>query len=134
MIICVFFCILGISLPRLALRHLLKDLPPHTILCNENDENKDLHEIAQRNIVGGPSIIFTRYHEAGKIYIRNSKNKCRSIIGLDCNSLYLSTFLGKQSNGLGARWDRDPTSCKLVRKLMHPPWQHAEYVWLSWGG
>jgi len=126
------FVILGISLPGLALRHLMKDLPKHTILCNENEDNKDLHEIAQRNIVGGPSIIFTRYHEAGKTCIRDSNNKCKAVIGLDCNSLYLSTFLGQQPNGLGARWDRDANTGQLRRKSLHPAWQHAEYEWLSW--
>ena len=126
------FIILGISLPGLALRHLMKDLPPHTVLCNESEDNKDLYQLAQKNITGGPSIIFTRYHKAGKTYIRDSPNKCKSIIGLDCNSLYLSTFQGQQPNGLGARWDRDATTLNLVRKDMHPKWQHAEYEWLSW--
>jgi len=112
---------------------LLKDLPPqHTVLCNENEENKDLYEIAQKNITGGPSIIFTRYHKAGKTFIRNTSNKCKSLIGLDCNALYLSTFQGQQPNGLGARWDRNINTGNLVRKDMHPKWQHAEYEWLSW--
>jgi hypothetical protein len=122
----------GISLPGLALRHLLKDLPPHTILCNENEKNKDLHAIARRNITGGPSIINTRHHMRGETKIRDTNKKCKSVIGLDCNSLYLYTFLGQQPNGLGARWDKDRTTGQLVRKDLHKKWQHAEYEWLSW--
>lgn len=111
---------------------MLKDLQRHVILTNENEENKDLHAIAQKNITGGPSIIFTRYHEAGETNIRHSKNKCRSVIGLDCNSLYLYTYEGQMPNGLGARWDLDADTGKLVRKDLHPNWQHAEYEWISW--
>ena len=44
-------------------------------------------KLLRRNITGGPSIIFTRYHKAGKTFIRNTRNKCKSLIGLDCNAL-----------------------------------------------
>ena len=41
------------------------------------------------SIVGGPSIIFNRYHKAGKTYIRNGEKQCKKIIGYDANALYL---------------------------------------------
>ena len=44
----------------------------------------------KENIVGGPSIIFNRYHESGKTFIRNNPNRpCKKIIGYDANALYL---------------------------------------------
>ena len=44
----------------------------------------------KENIVGGPSIIFNRYHEAGKTFIQNNPNKpCQKTIGYDANALYL---------------------------------------------
>ena len=44
----------------------------------------------KENIVGGPSIIFNRYHETDKTFIRNNPNKpCQKIIGYDPNALYL---------------------------------------------
>ena len=44
----------------------------------------------KQNIVGGPSIIFNQYHEAGKAFIRNNLNKpCQKIIGYDANAFYL---------------------------------------------
>ena len=47
----------------------------------------------KENIVGGPSIIFNLYHEAGKTFIRNNPNKpCQKIIGYDANALYLSAI------------------------------------------
>ena len=41
------------------------------------------------SIVGGPSIIFNRYHEADNTYIRNGIKRCAKIIGYDANALYL---------------------------------------------
>ena len=44
----------------------------------------------KENIVVGPRIIFNRYHETGKTFIRNNLNKlCQKIIGYDANALYL---------------------------------------------
>ena len=44
-------------------------------------------------MIGGPSIIFTRYHEAGKSSIMSHKYQdskiCASVVGFDLNSLYL---------------------------------------------
>ena len=55
-----------------------------------NPKNKDIYRLFKENIVGGPSIIFNRYHEAGKRFIRNDPNKtCQKIIGYDANALYL---------------------------------------------
>ena len=46
----------------------------------------------KENIVGGPSIIFNRYHEAGKT-LNNPNKPCQKIIGYDIgydgNALYL---------------------------------------------
>ena len=55
-----------------------------------NPKNKDIYCLFKENIVGGPSIIFNRYHEAGKTFIRNNPKKpCQNIIGYDANALYL---------------------------------------------
>ena len=40
-------------------------------------------------IVGGASIIFHRYQEAGKTLIKD-KNLCQKVMGFDANALYLS--------------------------------------------
>lgn len=57
-------------------------------LLHRNDE--DLYHVIKSNIIGGPSIIFTRYHENGKTYIRSDKSTpCESILGYDANSLYV---------------------------------------------
>ena len=49
-----------------------------------NSKNKEIYQMFKENIVGGPSIIFNRYHEAGETFIRNNANKtCQKIIGYD---------------------------------------------------
>ncbi len=54
-------------------------------------QNEDLYKTFKRNIVGGPSIIFTRHHKSGETRIRGEK-KCRSILGFDANALYLEAI------------------------------------------
>ena len=55
-----------------------------------NQKNKDLFYKIKNNIVGGPSIIFTRKHIAGETMLRNNPDKlCQRILGFDANALYL---------------------------------------------
>ena len=53
----------GISVPGLMLLYLFNDLPPNTFSTLFNHTNKDLYHLVKDNIVGGPAIIFHRYHE-----------------------------------------------------------------------
>ena len=55
-----------------------------------DEANKDLYFTIKNNLVGGPSVIFHRYHEAGKMHIRNNLDKqTGTIVGFDANALYL---------------------------------------------
>lgn len=55
-----------------------------------NKQNQDLYHIIDDNIVGGPSIIFNRYHKKDETFIRYDQAfPCKKIIGFDANSLYL---------------------------------------------
>ena len=55
-----------------------------------NEKNKDIYQLFKENVVGGPSIIFNRYHETGKTFIGNHLNKpCQKFVGYDANALYL---------------------------------------------
>ena len=54
-----------------------------------NSDNADLYYTLRKNIVGGPSIIFSRYHEKNVTNIKGIEgNKCKAIVGYDCNGLY----------------------------------------------
>jgi hypothetical protein len=58
----------GISVPGLVLKYMFQDLPDYFTVPDE--KNKDLHDLYKNNIVGGPSIVFHRYHEKDKTFIR----------------------------------------------------------------
>ena len=62
----------GVSVPGLTLIYLSNDLPENTYFTFFNEPNKDLHQLVKHNIVGGPSLIFTSYHEKGIIKIRQN--------------------------------------------------------------
>ena len=77
----------GVSLPGLVLKYLMKSTESKFSLFEQEDE--DLYKLMKTGIVGGPSIIFKRYVEAGKTFIRNGNKLCKKAIGYDANALYL---------------------------------------------
>ena len=81
----------AISIPGVAMRVCFNSITdPAAEFHLFNPKNKDIYRLFKENIVGGPSIIFNRYHEADKTFIRNNPSKpCRKIIGYDANALYL---------------------------------------------
>ena len=73
-----------------------------------HEEDKVTKEDRRRNssfyllkdsIVGGPSIIFNRYHEANKTRIRDGDKLCKKIIGYDANALYLWAIAQEMPTG-----------------------------------
>ena len=93
-----------------------------------NPKNKDIYHLFKENIVGGPSIIFNRYHESGKTFIRNNPNKpCQKIIGYDANALYL-WVMGQNS----------PAGYPLIRRQEKfflrefPQFSGGCRIWIDW--
>ena len=89
----------GISVPGLSLLHLFNDLPNDTNFVTFNQTNSDLHELVKDNIVGGPAIIFHRYHEKDVTKIRGGEELCRRIEGYDANALYLWAIMQDMPTG-----------------------------------
>ena len=89
----------GISVPGLSLLHLFHDLPNDTYFTVFNRTNSDLHELVKDNIVGGPAIIFHRYHEKDVTKIRGGSELCRKIVGYDANALYLWAIMQDMPTG-----------------------------------
>ena len=60
--------------------------------CKIHTKN-EAYEILTTGMVGGPSIVFCRYAEAGVSHIRShiyeDSKTCRAVLGFDANSLYL---------------------------------------------
>ena len=89
----------GISVPGLSLLHLFNDLPNDTFFTIFNQTNSDLHKLVKDNIVGGPAIIFHRYHEKDVTKIRGGGETCRLIVGYDANALYLWALMQDMPTG-----------------------------------
>ena len=85
----------GVSVPGLTLLYLFNELPSNTFF---NQTNIDLHLLVKDNIVGGPAIIFHRYHEKDVTKIRGEET-CRSIVGYDANSLYMWALMQDMPTG-----------------------------------
>ena len=80
----------SISVPGIAKKLLFKSCPDNVKFGRFSKKNADLHELIRENIVGGPSIIFHRYHECDETYIREQKDKpCKRVVGHDANALYV---------------------------------------------
>ena len=68
-----------------------KEIRDNCEICTKNEA----YEILTKGMVGGPSIVFCRHAEAGvskirsHIYSEADAKTCRSVQGLDANSLYL---------------------------------------------
>ena len=97
----------AISLPGVTMRVCFNSITDPAIEFHLfNSKNKEIYQLFKENIAGGPSIIFNRYHEAGKIFIRNNPNKpCQKIIGYDANASYLWA--------IGQNF---PAGCPLIRR------------------
>ena len=82
----------AIGIPGLTLRYLFSEsvIPKDVYFSLPSAKNSKLHELYRKNLTGGPSIIFTRYHEKNKTRLRSDSGKTtQSILGLDANALYL---------------------------------------------
>ena len=94
----------GVSVPGLTLKYLFSYLSPQTYFSLCDKANSDLYHLIRDNNTGGPSIIFHRYHEAGKTKIRESEKGqaaklCEKIVGYDANALYLWALMQNMPTG-----------------------------------
>ena len=76
---------LGCTLPNLANTYLHKSTDSKFYPFTESD--KDLLEKIREDMVGGPSIVFTRKAVVDETFIRKSTNLCESIFGIDASQL-----------------------------------------------
>ncbi|XP_038067357.1 uncharacterized protein LOC119737233 [Patiria miniata] len=99
----------AISVPGLSLHYLFLTLPKDTFFSLIDEANKDLYYKLKDNIVGGPSLVFHRYHEKGKTFIRGGTKLCQNIVGFDANALYLWSLMQEMPVGtcIRRRADQD---------------------------
>ena len=117
----------AISVPGIARQLLFKTAQKQNVnFALFDHHNEDLYKTIKQNIVGGPSIIFTRHHCAGKTLIRGKK-KCGSVIGFDANALYLDS--------IGRAMAVGPFVRRLADKGFRPELRDkymSAYYWMDW--
>ena len=93
----------AVSLPRVSMQYILRGTlrgrdPPQLYTSSA-----EAYEMLKGAVVGGPSLVFTRKHVAGKTRIRSHKYELARIVqrvlGFDVNSLYPSTMSKKMPCG-----------------------------------
>ena len=94
---------LGCTLPNLANICLHKSTSAKFNPFTETD--KDLLQKIREDMVGGPSIVFTRKAVVDETFIRNSGNICKSIVGTDASQLYAYSMCQPKPTGLYTRWE-----------------------------
>ena len=99
---------LGCTLPNLAKICLHKSTSAKFYPFTETD--KDLLQKIREDMVGGPSIVFTRKAVVDETFIRNSGNICKSIVGIDANQLYPYSMCQPMPTGLYTRREFDTES------------------------
>ena len=117
----------GVSVPGLTLLHLFNELPSNTFFTVFNQTNSDLHLLVKDNIVGGPAIIFHRYHEKDITKIRGEET-CRSIVGYDANALYLWALMQDMPTGWYVRRREE----NQFRPQKAQPFGQMAVQWLTW--
>ena len=105
---------LGCTLPNLANIWLHKSTDSKFYPFTESD--KDLFEKIREDLVGGPSIVFTRKAVVDETFIRKSTNLCESIVGIDASQLFPYSMWQSMATGLYTRWNYDPESQKLMAR------------------
>ena len=89
---------LGCTLPNLDNICLHKSTDAKFYPFTEVD--KDLLEKVREDVVGGPSIVFTRKAVVDETFIRKSTNLRKSIVGIDASQLYPYSMCQPKPTGL----------------------------------
>ena len=103
---------LGCTLPNLANICLQKCTSAKFYPFTETD--KDLLQKVREDMVGGPSIVFTRKAVVDETFIRNSGNICKSIVGIDGSQLYPYSICQPMPTRLYTRWEYDTESNRFT--------------------
>ena len=93
------------SLPNLANICLHKSTDANFYPFTEGD--KDVLEKIREDVVGGPSVGFTRKAVVDETFIRKSTKICKSFVGIDANQLYPYSMCQPMPTGFYTRWHID---------------------------
>ena len=103
---------LGCTLPNLANNCSHKSTEAKFYPFTEGE--KDILEKIREDVVGGPSIVFTRKAVVDETFIRKLTNLCKSIVGIDASQLYPYSMCQPMPTGLYTRWDFDSETSGFI--------------------
>ena len=93
----------AVSLPGVSLKYLLRGTLGERNAPELYTPEREAYDMLKDAVVGCPSLVFTRKHEAGKTKIRSHKYEdvrlCQRVLGYDANALYPSTMLQEMPCG-----------------------------------
>ena len=92
---------LGCTLPNLSNICLHKST--HSKFYPFTESEKDLLEKIRKDMVGGPSVLFTRKALVDEFFIRKSSKLCKSIVVIDDSQLYPYSMCQPKPTGLYTR-------------------------------
>ena len=105
---------LGCTLPKLAKICLHKSTDSKFYPFTESD--KDFLEKIREDMVGGPSIVFTRKAVVDETFICKSSNLCKSIVGIDASQLCPNSMCQPMPTGLYTRWKYDSETKRFTAR------------------
>ena len=103
---------IGCTLRKLANIFLGKSTDAKFYPFTEGD--KDQLDKVREDVVGGPSIVFTRKANVDETFIGKSTNICKSIVGIDATQLYFHSMCQPMPTGLYIRWDIDSETSRFL--------------------
>ena len=91
----------AVSVPGVSLQYLLRGAVERN--AELYSPGKEAYDMLKEAVVGGPSLVFTKYHEVGVTGIRSHQiaepRLCKNILGYDANAFYLSTMFREMPCG-----------------------------------
>ena len=92
------------------------------------ESEKELSSQLREAMVGGPSIVFTQKAAVDDIHIRESKNLCESIYGIDSSQLYPYSMCQQVPTGQYTRCEFDANLQRFQPRQSKPKifeiWSH----------
>ena len=103
---------LGCTLPNLGNICLHKSTDATFYPFTEGE--KDLLEKIREDVVGGPSIVFTRKPVVDETFVRKSPNLCKSFVVIDASQLHPNSMCQPLPTGLYTRLDFDSETSRFT--------------------
>ena len=93
-------------------------LPNLANICWHKSTDANFYPFTEgdKDVLGGPSIVFTRKAVVDETFIRISTNLCKSIFGIDSSQIYPYWMCQPMPTGLYRRWNFDSETSRFTSR------------------